>query len=54
MLKKKEMELEEKKAPEFDRMFGVMKARLFFLFSYDNTGGLLGLVPENLNNFPSY
>jgi hypothetical protein len=51
---KQRQEIEEKKLGEFDRMFGQRRANVYFLFSIDRTGELLGLTLENLHNFPNY
>jgi hypothetical protein len=40
---RQKLEIEEKNVCQFDRMFGVTRAKLFFLFSYDKTQDLLGL-----------
>ena len=49
---RQKLEIEEKNVCQFDRMFGVTRAKPFFLFSYDKTQELLGLKHENLHNFP--
>ena len=51
---RQKLEIEEKAQCQFERLYGVKKAKLYFLFSYDKTSELLGLKPENLHNFPNY